>query len=102
MPAVRRFPRSRTELSVSSEFPLSGFSSQEMSRKVPRSHPHTTSMHIPRGTSLTWRISDPHHPTQGEGVSPQVECTHVVWLYRLRRALGIIVVESSPALMDLH
>ena len=46
-------------------------------------------MHIPRGTSLTWRISDPHHPTQGEGVSPQVECTHVVRLCRLRRALGI-------------
>ena len=48
-------------------------------------------MRIPRGTSLTCRISDPHHPTQGEGVSPQVECTHVVRLCRLRRALGIIV-----------
>ena len=48
-------------------------------------------MHIPRGTSLTCRISDPHHPTQGEGVSPQVECTHVVRLCRSRRALGIIV-----------
>ena len=59
-------------------------------------------MHIPRGTSLTCRISDPHHPTQGEGVSPQVECTHVVRLCRLRRALGIIVVESSPALMALQ
>ena len=59
-------------------------------------------MHIPRGTSLTWRISDPHHPTQGEGVSPQVECTHVVRLCRLRRALGIIVVESLPALMVLQ
>ena len=48
-------------------------------------------IHITRGTSLTWRISDPHHPTQGEGVSPQVECTHVVRLCRLRRTLGIIV-----------
>ena len=48
-------------------------------------------MHIPRGTSLTCRISDPHHPTQGEGVSPQVECTHVVLLYRLPCALGIVV-----------
>ena len=48
-------------------------------------------MYIPRGTSLTWRISDPHHPTQGEGVSPQVECTHVARLCRLRRTLGIIV-----------
>ena len=35
--------------------------------------------------------SDPHHPTQGEGVSPQVECTHVVRLCRLRHTLGIIV-----------
>ena len=49
-------------------------------------------MHIPRGTSLTWRISDPHHPMQGEGVSPQVECTHIVRLYRLCRALGIVCV----------
>ena len=55
-------------------------------------------MHIPRGMSLTWRISDPHHPTQGEGVSPQVECTHVVRLFRLSRALMVsVVVESSPA-----
>ena len=44
-------------------------------------HTHT---HTPRGTNLTWRISDPHHPTQGEGLSPRVECTHVVWLCRLR------------------
>ena len=44
-------------------------------------------IHMPRGTSLTCRISDPHHPTQGEGVSPQVECTHVVRLCRLRRKL---------------
>ena len=57
-------------------------------------------MHIPRDTSLTCRISDPHHPTQGEGVSPQVECTHVVRLCRLRRTLMVsVVVESSPALM---
>ena len=56
-------------------------------------------MRIPRGTSLTCRISDPHHPTQGEGVSPQVECTHVVRLFRLRRTLMVsVVVESSPAL----
>ena len=48
-------------------------------------------MCIPRGTSLTWRISDPHHPTQGEGLSPQVECTHVVGLCRLRCVLGTIV-----------
>ena len=41
----------------------------------------------------------PHHPTQGEGVSPQVECTHVVRLFRLRRTLMVsVVVESSPAL----
>ena len=57
-------------------------------------------MHIPRGTSLTCRISDPHHPTQGEGVSPQVECAHVVRLFRLRRTLMVsVVVESSPALV---
>ena len=60
-------------------------------------------MRIPRGTSLTCRISDPHHPTQGEGVSPQVECTHVVRLFRLRRTLMVsVVVESSPALMALQ
>ena len=60
-------------------------------------------MRIPRGTSLTCRISDPHHPTQGEGVSPQVECTHVVRLFRLRRTLMVsVVVESSPALMVLQ
>ena len=81
--------------------PRAALSSHSGARSVARRRVHIhehayTAWHEPDLTG----ISDPHHPTQGEGASPQVECTHVVRLFRLRRTLMVsVVVESSPALM---
>ena len=73
--------------------PQAALSSHSGARSVARRR-----VHIHGHAYTAWHEPDltdqwPHHPTQGEGVSPQVECTHVVRLCRLRRALGIIVVE---------